>query len=303
MTQLPMSGQWKKSSGIIFPTAVWSFSSRRSGWRESIRGVLAKPPSPPSPLRGDNTRKQPAEAYLGNKRTFSGVSFSHPELQNMPSYPRCYWASYNTPTWDSVSQRMRVCACMTGLVNRFTHVNQSPISEVAFHWQAEETPCSHVEPPKSQGSVAPLGCTTWPRGCPDFDVPIRSSAVASFFFFFHGFFLCIPTVMWLTWILFVCTCLCVVVSEPSEGLCLYILVCVCGKRLWKEFHGMIGFPCQPFDKLSYILRNSLTCCRRHHSSSLFPVKLLICKHSKYFLWVFFREIGWVLNWTLLWIEN
>ena len=48
--------------------------------------------------------------------------------------------------------------------------------------------------------------------------------------------------------------------------CVCVCACVCGERLWKEFHGMIGFPCQAFDKLSYILRNSLTCGRQHRKS-------------------------------------
>lgn len=83
-------------------------------------------PSPLLPHCGDNTRKQPAEACLSNKRTLSRVSFSHPKLQNMPSYPHCYQATYNTLTWSYVSQRMRVCTCLTGLTDRFTHISWSP---------------------------------------------------------------------------------------------------------------------------------------------------------------------------------
>lgn len=101
MTQLPLSAQRKKHaawftpSGIISLTVFGYFPSWLTCLRKSFGVVFAKP-FYCNLTSNDNTRKQPAEAYLGNRRTISGVSFSHPELQNMPSYPLCYQTAYNT---------------------------------------------------------------------------------------------------------------------------------------------------------------------------------------------------------------
>lgn len=132
-TASPVSSKEKVHSVVYtlrdhFPHHVLIFSLlikllKRIHWGSPCQAYCTPPPLLIPPPHGDNTRKQPAEAYLGNKRALSGVSFSHPELQNMASYPHCYQAAYNTLTWDNVSQRMRACACMTWLMDRFTHIN------------------------------------------------------------------------------------------------------------------------------------------------------------------------------------
>lgn len=76
------------------------------------------------------------------------------------------------------------------------------------------------------------------------EVPIQQSADA----FFSGGFLHLSAVMWFTRVH-----LQVRVSEPEPS----GIPHVCGERLRKEFHAMIGFPSQGPDELC-ILRNSLT---------------------------------------------
>lgn len=111
-------------------------------------------------------------------------------------------------------------------------------------------PCSRparVHPHKSHGSPALLGCTTWTKGCP---------------FFCQGFFFSPPYMY--------CN-----VVHSSQCVCVRVWYEVLEGISWDDRVSLSGF-----DKHSYILRNSLTCCRGHRPSCLFPVKLLICKQTQ-----------------------
>lgn len=184
---------------------------------------------------------------MDTKKKLSWVSFSHSKLQNMPSYPRCNRASYNTLPWDGGSQRMRVCAC-----GRSTHTHTSTQVPLAAPYSTDRLrksspPPQHPPPvrfqldrPRGHGDVLRRG---WGRVVLKFLFANQLTC-----FFFHRFSLHLSAVMWFTRVH-----LHVRVSERE----LSRIPHVCGERLWKEFHGMIGFPCQGLDKL-YILRNSLT---------------------------------------------
>lgn len=112
---------------------------------------------------------------------------------------------------------------------------------------------------------------------------VRESADA----FFPKSFLHLSAVMWFTRVH-----LQVRVSERA----LPRIPHVCGGRLRKEFHAMIGFPCQGLDKLC-ILRNSLT--RGSSPLVILPVQLLIRKHPKYLPRVSFTDSHWLLMCKML----
>lgn len=111
----------------------------------------------------------------------------------------------------------------------------------------------------------------WLKGCPqkcrDCEVPNLDSVCFFLFVFFPGLSPLGPRLsMRLCWI---------PVWERMWGhrnayvrtLRLSVCVCLtewgCGKRLWKEFREMIGFPSQAFDQMYYIPRSSFRCGRQH----------------------------------------
>lgn len=62
-----------------------------------------------------------------------------------------------------------------------------------------------------------------------------------------------------------------------------VCMCVCACVWYKVLEGISRddrVSLSSFDKHSYILRNSLTCCRGRRPSCLFPVKLLIWKQTQ-----------------------
>lgn len=137
------------------------------------------PSTPSFQPRADNTRKQPDEAYLDKKKKLSWVPFSHSKLQNMPSYPRCYRASYNTLTWDSVSQRMRVCVPV-GDLHTWTQV---PLAELYPTDRLRKS-----SPPTSSPTHVATGMSSDRQG--GVEVPIRWSAGAFFPQRFSPFICC-----------------------------------------------------------------------------------------------------------------
>lgn len=166
----------------------------------------------------------------------------------MPSYPRrCNAAAWGRPV------RTRVCACVSEPVNGFTHIDRGPISTAAFHWQAEETPAP--DPREFTHTNHTAHPPFWaaprePRGAP---------------FYCQGFFF--PPYIY-------CNAV-----HSSQRVCVRVWYEVLEGISWDDRVSLSGF-----DKHSYILRNSLTCCRGHRPSCLFPVKLLICKQTQCLRW-------------------
>lgn len=132
------------------------------------------------PPCGNNTRKQPAGDYSGERRNLSGVSLSRLRLRK-----------------HAVTS---LCALKTDSYTSTTRVPKSKAA--AFQQRAEESPAPDC---KSQ------------RSCPSGLHHVLFSPLR-FFFPVH--------VYW----------------DVVHPVSLYVRVC--GTRSWKEFHGMIGFPCQ-----------------------------------------------------------
>lgn len=124
------------------------------------------------PPCGNNTRKQPAGDYSGERRNLSGVSLSRLRLRK-----------------HAVTS---LCALQSDSYTSTTRVPKSKAA--AFQQRAEESPAPDCAPR------------------PFFPPPL--------FFFFP------VHVYW----------------DVVHPVSLYVRVC--GTRSWKEFHGMIGFPCQ-----------------------------------------------------------
>lgn len=166
----------------------------------------------------------------------------------MPSYPRCYRAAYNTLTWDNVNQRIRACPCMTGLMDRFTHFNWSPISSIPLTGWGN--PCSRPVrvPPHRIYFITQL---TLPSGLHHVAIGVssnmlgcwRSHSCLYLVFFSMGFpSLHLPSSIWFIWIL-LCVRARVYVREYvceaswmrifvhfSMCVCQHVCACVCAVR-------------------------------------------------------------------------
>lgn len=158
----------------------WLNCWRQSIWRSVCQTSLLYT-SFPLPPHGDNTRKQPAEAYLSNKRALSGVSFTHPLLQKhavissplpgkntilywhgtlwargwgcVPAWPGS-WTDLHTSTKAPLVERHSTNRLRKSLLRRAVHV---PTNKIYSITQLARS-LSH--------SLIHLDCTTWTQGSP-----------------------------------------------------------------------------------------------------------------------------------------
>lgn len=158
----------------------------------------------------NNTRKQPAGDYFGERRNLSGVSLSRLRVRK-------------------TCRHVLVC----------TPPSRVPMSVAAAFQQR-------------------------PDPVPDFKIPMLQPFWAASHLFLLPPMTFFPT-LYVYWD----------VGPPSQ--------CVCVCVWYKVLEGILRndrVSLSSFDKHSYILRNSLTCCRGRRPSCLFPVKLLIWKQTQ-----------------------